>query len=748
MPDAKAIIRITAAPDSALRKAIDGSVAAARKASKDSAATEIKAAKDAEREKLRASKAAEKGAAAAAASAIKAAKAAEKAQVQAVREVHAANRRAAADAQKLARQQAREAEKLAREEVRWSEWAEKLKYQAASKTARMAERAAGQQRRESAKTARQQVKDARDASQGRRRMGMAAAGAAMGVGVAAAGRAASYAGAFGARSREDMAAAGVNFQRRLNALAQAGGMDDVERDTLKAQILKTSGRTGVEADDLLGGLETAQKRFTAMKNFSNVLDELADVAVATNTDVSAVVGAMGVMRRQFNLTDDSMTRLNGAIAVAADLGNVEYADVATQFPSALGQMARTANLKGEQGALTALGLAQVMGGADKTTSETATLITNLMTALGKNQVRQDVAASQADGGFGVRLSKDGVLRDLPTIVRELSAAGFSRPENATRRGETFKDAQAREAMEVLVTQFENDPEKVSKLLNLNSGEGQALIKERLASMNEGVLGKAATVGTRQFASFMQSGEFDRFMSVAVTSADELTQLGAKFPLMSEATDVATGALKGFAAALIAERLMGGGRGGGLLGSGGSAAASLATNTAAGNALGRAASATISQSFSSASTLGKFGLVGQTIGTGLAAYLATREFLELTGLDKSIDNLGAKLYDKLHPKNSASKSFSSGSIVKDAQLTTSAVTAARDQEGTENVLGKYLSGGNGVSPGATIPSPMIPAANAELKIKIDGPGRVTSVASQGFLIETINADTGRRDVFPP
>jgi len=720
MPDAKAIIRISAMPDSQLRKALAGTVEAARRQEKQSAAAQVKAAKDAEREKIRASKEAVKAAQRAAAAEMAATKASAQAKQRAIASVEQAARRAAVEARKEARAQAREAERLAKEEVRWAEWAERLKWQAVQRTSRMAERAAAQQRREATKTARQQVREAQTASTNRRRMAMAVGGAAVGIGVAAVGRVQGAAGAFGARSRDDMAVSAVDFKRRLKLLGDMGGVDAAGQGALQAKILETSAKTGIDASALLGGLERAHDRFTNLKGFATILEQVAKVSVATGTDVESVVGAMGVMRRQFQLTDAEMVELSGAMVTAADLGNVSFQAVADNFASALGSMGRNANLKGTQGAVTALGLSQIMGASDKTAPEIATLITNMMTSLTRQTVREHVALPKSQGGFGVKLSDHGVMRDLPTVIRELSEAGFMAPQNSARRGAAFPDNQAREAMEVLVTQFERDPETVNALLGMKPNAGNEAIERRFATMNEGVLGQAATLGARQFATFMESGEFDRFLKMTVQSADGLTQLTAKYPLMTEAADLATGALKGLAAAILAERAMGlgGAPGGGALGGVGGAPGATGKLATAGKAVG-----------------GALGVVQ----AGLAGYYVTDAALQLTGLDKLIEQGGGGLFSALHYEPTRSKTRG---IPTAAEAAAAPYSMATDDDYQSR---EPLPWTPAPVPGAPQPT----AAEATLNIRVHGPGQVTSVSSDGFgEIALMSVDTGRRDVLPP
>lgn len=720
MPDAKAIIRISAAPDSSLRKALAGTVDAMQKAAKQSAATEIKAAKEAEREKLRASKAAEKAANAAGKSAIAAAKAAEKAQLKASHEVEQANRREAQVAQRLARMQAREAEKLAKEEVKWSEWAEKLKYQAVQRTSRMAERAAAQQRREAAKATKAQVQEATKASRSRRETALMVGGAVAGAGAQAFGRVRSFASTFGARSNEEMLAKAVETHRRLVILGDMGGISEEQRGALKSKILATSARTGLDSDDLIAGLEKAQDGFSDLKGFTQILDQVADIATATKTPVEDVVGAMGVMRRQFGLTDEEMQKLGGAMVSAADLGSVSFADLAEHFGTALGAMGRNANLHGLSGAMTALTVSQALGESDVGAAEASTLGVRVVSAL--NDVKVQSAVKRA---YGVDITEGGKLggamRDLPTILQELADKGFMDPEKGALRQAVFTEERSQRGIEVLAKLWQDKPEKVKQLLAVNPNEGLDTVKRRIAQLGAGVEGQAATLGARQFETFMKGDSMQKYMEAAVKSADTLAKIEAGHPIMAEVVGIGSSALKGLASALLANRILGG-----------AAAAGQAAVAAGGATAGTAATGV------AAAGLGTMAL-GAT-AAGAAGYFGTSALMEATGQDKEMFDFGAKIWDATHYR---------------ARQKTRGTEPGEKRQSSPNLepqqsrveLPEIAAALARLDPASQVPAQTMTPVDATLTVKVDGPARVTRVDSDGWgTIETI-ADNGLRTIFP-
>jgi Phage-related minor tail protein len=711
MTDAKAIIRISAMPDSALRKAIDRSVGEATRASKAAAAEDIKAAKQAEREKLRASKSAERAAAAASRAAIKAAQDYQKA-------VTTAEKKAASDAQRAAQQQARTAEKLAKEEVRWTEWAERLKYKAVQSTARMAEREAARNAREAQKSARQQIRDAERQSRirydQRRQIGAAVGGAVVGAGAAALGRVQSFAGTFGARSNEEMMAQVVDMHRRLVVLSDMGGPEGPKVGELKSKILAVSARTGVEASDLVAALEAAQDRFSDLKGFTAILDQVADVAIASKTSVASVVSAMGVMRRQFKLTDQEMQQLGGAMVSAADLGSVSFDELANSFGNALGAMGRNANLGGLQGAIKALALAQTLGEADIGAPEASTLGVRVVSALNDTKVQESVKRA-----FGVDITKEGKiggeLRDLPTIIQELANKGFMGADKGALRQAIFTEERGQRGMEVLVKQFQDKPERVKELLGLRPEEGAEAVRRRVVGMTEGVEGQAATLAARQFKTFMEGDTMKTYMDAAVKSADTLATFKAGHPIMTEVIGIAGDALKGIAMAVAGERMLNLGArlvpGAASLGTAATGVGATAAGVGAGTVLAAA-------------------------GTGLVAAGATTLALDALGVDPKL--WGAGLYNAF---NYEQRSKTRGTGATAAELTPGYTMASpEDYQSREPIPW---------SPAAPpLPAQQV-APEATLKIKYEGPLQMSSVTSDGFGdIEFMSVDTGRRTILTP
>lgn len=720
----RAIIRISAIPDSDLRRALTGTVDGMRKASRQVAS-----------EEARARKAAEQGAK-------------RTADAQA-REAKKAADAAVREAKRAARESERAVAKSAAAQEREVKRAEQEKRREIEKTLRAAEKAARGHEREAQKTARSQIREAekaaraqqrvmKDVSDARKGLGMAAGGAVLGAGSAALGQVRGVQGAFGVRSQDEKLADAIAFKRRSILVGDMANLTPKEREGVEQRVLETSARTGVSADQLLAGLERAQDRFSDLRGFTKILDDLANISVATGASVESVVGAMGVMRRQLRLTDDEMLQLGGAMVQAADLGNISFDDLASNFAAALGALGRSGGLRGMEGAKKALAIAQTLGASDMGAAESATRATNLMTAFQRVTVQEEVKRR-----FGINLTEGGKLggqlRDLPTVIHELAEAGFMDPNRGGARQVAFPDVQAKEAIEVLVGQFKENPQLTRQLLTIDPTVGAEAVKRRVAQMNEGTLGKASTMAARDFESFINSGQFDKFASTAVKSADSLSQLEAQYPLMTAAVKMSTGALQGFVGALIAHRLAFAGGGPGVAGAG-----MGAFGAAQGGAFGHAAGATLAQSFGSASFVGKLGIAGAAIGTGLSAYLATTGFLQATGIDKSIESLGSRLHDMIYggPKKSERRGFGPGK--SQVQL-----DKEREAEETQRPIEFPV----GPSPGPfydpnALPSPMIPPLGAEAKLVIEviGPGKVKSVSTVNTDID-VRANTGHRGLTP-
>lgn len=721
---ARAVIRITAVPDSGLSRALKGTVAASMKAQNDIARGQERS----DKQRQRSMEALERwriGVQRRSA-----------ALLQRERDREAAASKHATD------KQAREARKLADAEVREAKRSADLQAKEAERLARykmqVQRNSAAMQARENEKSLRAQVRDAQKAMReqqavSRQRKDALIRGGALVAGAAGAafGRVQAFAGAYGARSSEDLATKAVDFRRRSILVADMAGVSAEQRDAMQRKVLSASARTGVDATDILAGLETAQDRFSALEDFTAIIDDLANVSVATGTSVESVVGAMGVMRRQFELSNDEMLQLGGAMVQAADLGNISFQDVADNFAAALGAMGRNANLKGMAGAKQALGITQLLGTSDMSAPEAATLGVRVVSALNDVKIQDKLRKK-----FGVQVTEGGVrggaLRSMPDVVRELVAAGFMDANKGALRQDIFREERGQRGIEVLATAFQRDPAAAAKLLDLDPATGQAAIDRRVAAMNEGTLGKAATMGARNFQEFMAGGGMQRFLDVTVQGADALQKLHAQYPMLAETLGVTTEALKAFGAMLVLQTLFGRrGVGGGALpmpaalGAGGGGIMPVGAPAAAGGvgAMSLANVAAIS------------------IATFAGSFYLTKAALEMTGGEDFMQKLGAKFFELLNGDHAA------GTLGRQGHRGTVAQVAGPQADPFYRPAFDFAAAsgsGSGAQPlawdmtnplramGGSIDTATKAAPAASLKIEVVGPGRVISTKSNdGF-----------------
>lgn len=692
---ARAIIRITALPDSGLRRALTGTVDASRKAQADITRSQ-------ERESAKQARTTDKLSRYSIAVQRNSAAMAQRARDAETKSAERSAAKQATAASRLADAEAKAAERSAAAQKRSTEALELWKIRIQRNSAQI-------QAREAERSARGQIRDAqklRREDQAVRRVGVnrVLAGGALVAGAASAayGRVQSYASTFGAKSNEELASNAISFQRRSILVSDMGGQSAKERAAMQRKVLATSARTGVDAGELLAGLEVAQDRFSDLKGFTTILDDLANISVATGASVDSVVGAMGVMRRQFGLTDDEMQQLGGSMVQAADLGNISFQDVADNFAGALGAMGRNANLKGISGATTALGISQALGASDVSASEASTLGVRLVSSLNDVKVQDALRKS-----FGVSVTEGGVrggaLRGIPAIMREFVKAGVMDPSKGALRQKIFTEERGQRGFEVLATQFRDRPELMESLLNLDPAVGKASITRRVAAMNAGTAGRAATMGARNFAEFMQGDGMQKFLDSAVGSADELQKLQAKYPAMTDALGVSTGALKAFGTMLVAQVLLGRrGIGGGALPGGGSTSIpAFATGKG--------------------SLAANIGTAAAALGVFATSFELTTLALKQSGLDASIERAGAWFYDLVHGETPrARKGLGAGKprgIVTDEQASISFVDET--------------SSSMRVVRGGKVREQEKPPA-ASLKIEIVGPGRVVKTKSNdGF-----------------
>jgi len=684
MTDGRVIIRISALPDSALRRALSGTVDAVRRASRETAAAQERGAKDGERAVVSAAKAEARAAVAAA-----------KDEVRAVREVDDAKQKAAKNA-------IREAERTASAEQR------------------EAQKSARAQIAEAERALKQQSKLALRAGEERRRL-LLTVGAGIYGGVKGAtelvGRGQGLAGV---GSLEERLQTAGDFKAQLIRTAGEAKASPEERAKVEANLLEISKRTNISITDLVAGLATAQQRFDKFKEFAGTIGDLAKVAQATGENLDDLVGAVGTASQVFQLDEAGQREFINALIATSERGSINVGDFARNLAGTAGSFQIASGHTGIQGAREFLATAQVLGTSQVGAAETSTMLERFMSEISLPKTQGMLKRIGVDV-----LGKDGKMRNVGDIGTDLLANKDF--QKAGIRQAILPEVRAMRGAEFLMAELKRDPEAFSKLQNIDAGAGAGSVDRRFAELAAQPMFKLRNVGISAQADTVRDA--DRIVQSITPAVTELSKLQVKFPLLTESMNTLEQTVRWAVGTLVAGRVVQGaaGMGGALLGGGvaeGAAATGAGATVAAGTGVAGGG----------AGLAGLAGLSGAGVlasgVVGAATFVLTRELSKATGLESLLERAGDGLYSALHYE----------APHRDTQGTDPAAAFAR-------LLAPDVSPNMTPASGQALAAQGVPA-NAELTIKIDGPGSVTRVDSSGFgQIETVSG-TGRRDVFPP
>lgn len=655
--DGRVIIRISALPDSGLRRALTGTVDAARKAT---------------------------------------------------RAIGEERTRSARDTQRGEQTQRKEAENTAAARVRAAE-------RAGASERREAERTARTQIREAQRAAKEETKIAQRSSEERRRIMLGIAGGLYGAAKGGAALAQRGFGLAGVGSLEERLQTAGDFRAQLIRTAGEAKASPEERARVEANLLKISEQTNISIMDLVAGLATAQSRFDKFKEFSATIGDIAKVSQATGENLDDLVGAIGTASTVFQLDESGQREFINALIATSERGAINIGDFARNLAGTAGSFQVATGRTGIEGAREFLATAQTLGTSQVGAAETATMVERLMSQLSL----PDTQGKLKQIGVDV-LDKQGKLKNIGEIGQLLlENKNF---QKAGVRQAVFPEIRAMRGAEFLTAELARNPEAFAKLQNISAAEGAESVNRRFAELSSDPLFKLRNTGVRAQTETVRDA--DRIVKAITPAVTELAKLQTQFPLLTESLGTLESAVRWAGGALLADRMMGGG--------------GQAFGRAAGTALGAAATPTLSTVWSSAGALAKIGIAGEALGVGFAAYLATHEILKATGIDKEIEELGAKVHRMLHPEQPGEKE-------KPATVAEKAGKGAL--ESTFPVAAAVATSVMAIVDALTKPNIAQPA-KAELTVKVQGPGQITKVDSEGFGAVDTYADTGHFNMFPP
>lgn len=350
---------------------------------------------------------------------------------------------------------------------------------------------------------------------------------------AAVGRVQGMQGALGISSQEQRVQSFIQMQQNFIRLAAQGGLSAPRREELWTQIGQTARSTNADPSDIIGALEMAQNRFSDLEGFASNIEEIARVAQATGAPMEHWVGAIGEFQRQMGVTSAEIPDLIGIVTQAARDGSIEAGDIAANFA---GIMSTFSTLRGGKGGIDQarefMGLSEVMGAGGRSSEETRTLVTNLMSILSRGKVQ---AGIERTTGRRDLFDDRGVMQvsfaELFSVMNSARGDAFRSPAALERMD--IKDVQARDAILAVLNQFErgNDANPITAIANASSEEGRKVIDETMSALMSSASGRALGVDIGARVDTMQNG--DEVVSTMTSLVRPLTELQAQYPLLTE-----------------------------------------------------------------------------------------------------------------------------------------------------------------------------------------------------------------------
>ncbi|MCB9616089.1 MAG: hypothetical protein H6722_26940 [Sandaracinus sp.] len=453
---------------------------------------------------------------------------------KALRGIRQAQARTSSDAQRHERQQTRTVEREAREQ-------ERAKRRAADRADQANERSHQARRRWERETTREVERQARAQERASRRrtggVGAAIGRTIVGAGAAAeavVGRVQGMQGALGIQSQEQRIQGFMQAQQSFIRLAAQGGLTRERRDELWNRIGETARTTNVDPGSLIGALEVAQNRFSDLEGFAQNIQRIAEVSQATGAPLEDWVGALGEFQRQMNVATEDVPDLIGMVTQAARDGSIEAGDIAANFA---GIMSSFATLRGGKGGLTQarefMGLSEVMGAGGRSSEETRTLVTNLMSILSRSEVQTGIERATGNRNlFDERGVMQASFPELFAAMNEARGDAFRSPRALERM--KIKDVQARDAIMAVLAQFErgSGANPIADIAAASSAEGNAVIDQTMADLMSSASGRAMAIDVGAQVETMANGE--RVVSAMTRLVGPMVELEAEYPLLTQA----------------------------------------------------------------------------------------------------------------------------------------------------------------------------------------------------------------------
>lgn len=489
-PSATAIVRLSAVPDSSLRRALNGTVDAVRRSQGQIAAsssqTQAKAAREAEATERYKQQVAERGARLQIAMAN-----AER------REKERAEKSATRDRDREAKARQRLAERQAKAEAKAAADAEAYKRRVAEAGARLNIQMHNAARRETERTARTQIREAEKAAREVERTNRLAAERtrqfwrnAATVGGAVAG-AAGGAYAFSSKMGGDLGITSPSqtigsakeiTEALIRSLGQAG-FDDAFVKGAVQQLDEAGKRNKVGQGELAAGLLKAQAKYSDPEFFLKNQDFIAQLSRASGSSPEVITDFMMGQRQIGRLTDQQTVDLAKTSFIQGGKGAIEFKDVAGTFAPTIATFAQDVGARGPEDMQQIQAIVQILGKSLKNPAEVATTMERFSARLKQKGTQTKLRAL----GVDIADDKGNIDRSPGEILQMLASS--PKLANPQARQAVFKDLLGESAAATMITQLQADPNLFRDLMNVAPQEGADLISKINAQLDSTVFSK-------------------------------------------------------------------------------------------------------------------------------------------------------------------------------------------------------------------------------------------------------------------
>ena len=362
----------------------------------------------------------------------------------------------------------------------------------------------------------------------------------------------------GVRSREEMVQRAIEFDQRVGRLGVQTRMTADQRNAMRDNILRASGTTQVDPQDLLQAAELAHGRFSNVGLVTQNIQRIAEASNALGAAPADITAAVGDFQRQMGVRDEQISELIGTMATSANEGSIEFGDLSSEFAPLIGDFQRATGRTGMQGANEFLALAQQLGTGGRGGAGTAVLMQNLLAKLNSADVQRELHR------VGINTRENGQFIGMDRLIAEIS--GNSRLNRngdlATNLQGVFgRDMQANQALGILVSQFRQAQSAgrgnpLTEMANVGSTNGNAMIAEIQGALLNSTSGRARQVGVNAEIEFMRNG--DALIQTMTNMAGPLSELENRFPRVAQGLESFQGAMTNLLAVMAGLRLAGGG----------------------------------------------------------------------------------------------------------------------------------------------------------------------------------------------